>query len=369
MRQSTCSRKARERVKAHTRWKLARHSNFACSICGNIPIVFHHIEEWSKRFSNDERFLIPICDKCHRRVHGEGGSVFSKDDLYEFKATPKRPSILKDKFPLEQKRGYSFFVGSNFIADGEKASLFRFPDGHCLVSIDTSPGILRLSILAGIQNGEAVYLIKDNELLIDSQDVWDMKYSGSSLKIWKIANGKEVVFIDLIIKPDVIIIRRMNTSFNGITFRVRKLRAPQQRQVRKIVAGVKHHEELYHEMSAEIDKQPRIGYVVNGVDIDTLIKQLRKDDLRMRLEQDLRYGFCKQFRWDWRYYQGVLNRVLRESPIFGRDRDVPPNLPAELRRMHEAAATIKAKYREEFEELSDVVAEFGGVIWLGNFEV
>jgi hypothetical protein len=135
MRSSTCSREARERIKSDIRLRLAQHSNFACSICGGIPIVFHHIQEWSKSFSNDEQILIPICDRCHRGIHGEGGgNMFSKKELYEYKANPKRPRILADKLPLERKQGYSFFIGCNFIANGEKVSLFKLRGGHSLAS-------------------------------------------------------------------------------------------------------------------------------------------------------------------------------------------------------------------------------------------
>ena len=48
--------------------------------------------------------------------------------------------------PLEAKRKYSFFIGSNFITDGEKASLIRFPKGHSLMTINTSNGILKFNV-------------------------------------------------------------------------------------------------------------------------------------------------------------------------------------------------------------------------------
>jgi hypothetical protein len=228
-------------------------------------------------------------------------------------------------------------------------------------------GILRLSILAGIQNDEPAYLIRENELVIQSEDVWDMKYSGSSLKIWRMVDGKKKdVFIDLVIKPDVIIIRRMNTNFNGKAFRVRKLRAPQRRQVNKIASRVKQCEELDHELSAQIDSRPRVGGVYDGIDIDALIKGVQRDTLKMRLEQNLCYGFCKQFNWDWPYYWWVLDGVLRGSPVFGRTEQDQSILPPEFRAMHDRVANIKEKYKEEFEELGNVIAEYDGVVWLEN---
>ena len=91
--------------------------------------------------------------------------MYSKDELYEFKANPERPPILKDKLPLERKKGYSFFVGCNFIASGESVSLFRFSNGHCLTSIDTSADLLKLNVLAGLDENEPVYLIRENEFV------------------------------------------------------------------------------------------------------------------------------------------------------------------------------------------------------------
>ena len=189
--------------------------------------------------------MVPICDKCHRGIHGEGGELFSKEKLYEYKKNPKRPSILRDQLPLERKRHYIFFIGSNFIAHGSKAALSKFPGGHHLAAIDTSEGVLKLTILEGIKNSTRSYLIEENELVIDSQDIWDMRYSRDFLKIWRMKNYEKTIFIDLIIKPDVIIIRRMNTTFNNIPFRIYKLRNPQKQQVDKIVEIVNSYDNLY----------------------------------------------------------------------------------------------------------------------------
>lgn len=360
MEHSTCSHRARERIKSDVRRRLARHANFGCSICGGIPIVFHHIEEWSKQFSNDEKYLIPICDKCHRHIHGVGGCFYSRAELYEFKDTPERPPILRYDLPLGRKRHYSFFVGSNFITNGEKAALaFEFSKGHPLVSIDTSSGILKLSILASLRNDKATYLIRDNELTIDSQDIWNMQYSGASLQIWRRIPDREkaTIFIDLAIQPDVIIIRRMNSRFNDKTFRIGKWRKPHQRQVGKIAEQVRQCESLYRERSAQID----------GVDIDTLIKQTQKDTLRMRIEQWLSHEFCREFNWDWPYYCWVLRSVLEKSPVFARNKDLQANLSEEHRRINETVAGIRARYQEEFDELKDVFVEYDGNIWLNNF--
>jgi len=363
MNSSICSKKVRERIPSDVRRRIAQSSNFACSICGKIPIIFHHIEEWSKKYSNDEKYLISICDTCHRRIHGEYGILFSKKELYYHKNNPKKPLLLSDLLPLENKRNYSFFIGSNFLSDGEKAH-YRF-SGASLFTIDTSNGLLKLSILSGIQNGEPVYLMKDNELIVATQDVWDMSYSGNSLKIWKRSDNKKIIFINLIFKSEVIIIKEMNTSFNGIPFRVFKLRSPRKRQIDKIVKKVKECEEVYYKRSLEIDNLPRIHGIHRGIDYDAEIKKTQKLELKWYLERYLEYEFYKEFKWEWNYYFKVLSEVLEKSPIF-KNNNFPIFFPNELRKTKERIEQIRKKYSKEFETLKDIIVKYGDSIHYGN---
>lgn len=364
MKSSTCSCKTREHIKSEVQRKLLQYSNFSCSICGEIPVVFHHIEEWSNSFSNDEDILIPICDKCHRGIHGEGGTMYSKDELYKYKAEPIRPSLLLDKHDYRMKEGFSFFIGSNFVAQGTEASLFKFSGRYGLLSIDTSAKVLKLSILAKTHEGEGVYLIKDNLLMINTEDIWNMRYSRSSLKIWRMIGNKKTVFIDLNIKPDIIIIREMNTIFDGKPFRIYKLRKPHQRQVKKIESKVRQYEKLYYGLAVEIDNRPQISGEFDGLDIDACIKQTQKDILRINMESELKYAFCENFNWDWSYCQWVLSQVLSESDIFGKNTGVPSNVPEKFMRKVEK---IKIKYKKEFDESENIVVDYNGIILLGNF--
>lgn len=262
--------------------------------------------------------MVHICDKCHRGIHGEGGELFSKEELYEYKKNPKGPSILRDQLPLERKRHYTFIIGSNLIAHGSKAALSKFPGGHHLAAIDTSEGVLKLTILEGIKNSTRSYLIEENELVIDSQDIWDMRYSRDFLKIWRMKNYKKTIFIDLIIRPDVIIIRRMNTTFNNIAFRIYKLRNPQKQQVDKIVEIVNSYENLYKEISEQIDQSPKMGRVFDGFDFDDFTKQTQKNIIKTRMEQALFFDHSKQFKWDRSYYHWIIQKILDNSEIFGK---------------------------------------------------
>ena len=366
MKAEFCSRKAREHISSNVRQQLALDSNFACSICGKIPIVFHHIEEWSKKYSNDYDVLIPVCDLCHRGIHGEGGSLFSKSELYECKRNPKRPSILKDRLPLDRKRSFSFFVGSNFIAYGSKANLFRFPDGNHLTSIDISDGNLRLSILQKIADGKEFYLIKENELMIDPVDIWDMRYSRNSLRIWKITDGRKRIFIDLIIKPELIVIKRMETTFNGQPFRIYKLRTPHRKKVARLQEIIQFYEAKYKEVSEQIDLLPADYENHNGLDIDSFIKQTQKDIIRMRFEQAILHDHYKEFKWDWSYYSWVVDKLFKNSEIFRLRQSIPTPVPTEYEQISMHISKIKETYSKDFDELEDTVAEYGRMRFSGS---
>jgi hypothetical protein len=357
---TTCSQRVREKIPANIRRKVACVAHFSCSICRSIPIVFHHIEDWSTHGSNDEQYLIPLCDKCHRSIHGQGGSLYSKSELYEFKNTVNQPLILHDKLFIGTKKNYSFFIGSNFIANGEKANLIKLPGGHHLASIDTSDGVLKLSVLAEISGQNTIYLIKDNELMINTENIWDMHYSPTSLKIWKMVRDRKRVFIHLILKPDVIIIREMHTIFNEKLFRIFKLRRPQQSQLDKIYRKVRDYENIYQNESKKIDNLPPRYGIREGIDYDAIVKRSQKNQIKKRLEEDLNHEFSMNFNWDREYYQTVLSEILEKSSVF---RKSPPSelmLPSQGKRIQEHVREMRNKYSEEFEAVKNVVAEYGG---------
>lgn len=366
MNHSQCSRTARERIRSDIRREIGKSSRFACCICGDIPIVIHHIEEWANKKSNDKRYLIAICDKCHRRIHGKGGNLYSKPDLYRYKAAPKRPNLLKDKLPLERQRGYSFFVGSNFIKDGEIAWLIKLSDKHKLITIDTSNGLLKLSILSGMNQGEPTYLIKENELMIEADDIWDMHYSGNSLKIWRTIQGKKSIFIDMSLYSDVIIIKRMQTTFNGVPFRIYKHRSLQKRQIDKISKKVKECEELYNKLSQQIDQIPEQYGVHDGVDYDAEIKNAEKTILKSKITGWLSREFYKTFNLGWVRYQLILDEILRESQILKIDFDKEIDLPEGMQMFNERIRKIREKYTKEFDSLKNIVIEYGGMTYKEN---
>lgn len=366
MKSESCVRKSRENIHTNVKHQLLQESNFSCSICGKIPIVFHHIEEWSKKHSNDADVLIPICDACHRGIHGEGGNLYSKEELYDFKKNPERPLILKDKLTLERKKDFSFFIGSNFIEQGSMASLIRFPDGSHLTSIDISDGNLKLSILEKIVDNEKFYLIKENELMVDPSDIWDMHYSRNSLKIWKMSDGKKKIFIELIIRPELIVIKGMETTFNGKPFRIYKPRAPHKSKVLKLEEIIHYYEDRYREISEQIDALPRVYESYNGFDFDGYIKQTRKDIIKTQLEQAILFDHQKEIKWNRLYYVNVVNKLFKKSDVFGSSTNTQHHLPKEYEIVESHISKIKEAYSKDFDGLEDIVMEYGGLAFSGT---
>jgi len=254
---------------------------------------------------------------------------------------------------------YAFFVGSNFIAFGNNIPIFNLPDGHDLLSINVENGRFRLSVLAEADNNNKQYLIKDNELILDTEDIWDMRYSGSRLKIIKINNGKETIFVDINFHEDAVILRQMNTSFNGKPFQVRKLRKPWKKQVTKIEQIVEELEQEYYSVAAKIDNRPQTDDTFGGRNVGELMAETDKMIIKHQIEQWLSHEYYKNFKWDWYYYHWVLDKVLKKSPVFGDKYESSANI-------NDAITVIKEKYKRDFKELEDVIVEYNGVIWQQN---
>ena len=188
----------------------------------------------------------------------------------------------------------------------------------------------------------------------DSEEIWNMQYSGNSLKIWK---KKRSIFIDLIIIPGIIIIKRLETTFNGKPFRIYNQRKPQQRQVDKIINKVKECEEWYNTSAQEVDMR----YRNQMEDIRGSIKESNK----IRILMYLYHEYCKEFSWPWQYYMDVIEQILEESPVFKKQKVDYSDWPPEIRKMKEDVAILKEKYKDVFEEFKDTVVEYNSHKWAG----
>jgi hypothetical protein len=201
--------------------------------------------------------------------------------------------------------------------------------------------------------------------MIDPADVWDMRYSRNSLKIWKITDGKKRIFIDLVIKPELIVIKRMETKFNGQLFRIYKHRAPHPTKILKLKEIVRFYEDKYNEFSKQIDELPREYENYKGLDIDGFIKQSQKDIIKTRFEQAILYDHQKEFKWDWPYYVKVVHKLFKDSEIFRSRFNFQTHLPKEHEKINLHIFKIREKYSKDFDVLQGIVVEYGGMNFCG----
>jgi len=157
----------------------------------------------------------------------------------------------------------------------------------------------------------------------------------------------------------------MNSEFNGQPFRVYKIRKPQKRQMEKILHWVGNCEKDYLQISAQIDKRPRVAKPFKGFDVDKQIKQIHKDNLKRDIERYLDNLLEKNFKWDWYYRNHVLDEILQQSPIFSRKNKHFSRSP-ELTAMFKKVDRLKKKYEKEFKELQGIVVEKQGLIITGS---
>lgn len=240
-----------------------------------------------------------------------------------------------------------------------------------IVEIDVSDGYFKLRILGGVRDGKPCYLIYNNELMVDTGtlNITKMQYSGPSVKIWERRNGKEVVLIDMMILDEAIIIRSLDTEFNGQPVRIYKMRSPQKRQLSKIHSWMQEAEKCYRRASKQIDGQPQIVKPFNGIDIDSQLKQLRKDMVRRELERRLEGIIEDNFDWNWHYRHHVLDTVLQQSVIFRhKSQRMFDSLP-EIEKVHRKVARLRKKYKKHFQDLQDVIVESQGFIVQGTMMV
>ena len=152
--------------------------------------------------------------------------------------------------------------------------------------------------------------------------------------------------------------------------RIYKPRVPHRAKVLKLKEIIRCYEDKYKELSEQVDALPREHEIHHDWgDIDALIKQSQKDIIRIRFEQAILYDHQKEFKWNWPYYFGVVDKLFKDSEIFGSSPKFQPHIPEGFEKMLSHISNIKEAYCKDFEELEDIVVEYGGRVFSGNIMI
>jgi len=158
--------------------ELRQEVNFGCAICGNPLFEYHHIIPIEEKQHNDPNHMIVLCANHHRLA--DNGTI-KRNILYEIKKKPFNSDKTTDKF-IFQSRFPGIVLGT--VAVLFLKNIINF-DGKVVLAMDIRySGFLQLDAEIFDIDGNVIASIKNNEWIVYTTDIWDMKYHGKHLKIW-----------------------------------------------------------------------------------------------------------------------------------------------------------------------------------------
>lgn len=207
----------RPHVPESMRRQLRKEVNFACPICGSIPLQCHHI---LSRCVNNPSHMIMLCGRCHDNVT-KGG--ITEEELYELKErlksvkrTPVRGKLAVGTNVTIVKLGGTFF---------ENFPIPLMVDDVPLIKIGVSSGNVLFSAFFFGPKDELIAKVEENEWIIleevkDIDRIWNIKQEEKKLKILYKPRGHNIgLEISSFNELDVIEITG-RLCFRGVTVRM-----------------------------------------------------------------------------------------------------------------------------------------------------
>ena len=168
---------------------LRQQAYFGCAKCGNPILEYHHIIPWAERKHNDPDHMVALCPTHHQQF-----GKLSSEESYEVKANPKNKLVGKIYGELGTDREVtSFLVGSNTYIDTPIIfSYFERP----IIRYTIENRQTLLDVYIPKQDMWPDVYIKRNDMIVNSDGMWDIEFRTNYLKIQKRA-GANFFEIDL----------------------------------------------------------------------------------------------------------------------------------------------------------------------------
>ena len=161
----------RTSVPEEIRRQLRREANFACAICGSIPIELHHIIPVAERSHNDPEHMIYLC----RNHHGDADrNAINREELYEIKRKIKdnKAGAIRGKLAVNTNNIPILKLGSAFFEN------FHIPlmiDNIPVIEVGVSYGNVFINANFYGPNDELIARIRENEWIVFHEDIKDIK--------------------------------------------------------------------------------------------------------------------------------------------------------------------------------------------------
>ncbi|MCP9481663.1 HNH endonuclease [Shimia sp. CNT1-13L.2] len=160
------------------RRQLRQEACFGCASCGNPILEYHHIIPWSEKKHNDPDHMVALCGTCHTKF-----GKLRRNRAYELKENPFNRikgkiygELGTDKAVTKLRVGSTTFENTPTVFSFFEAPLiqFRIEDGQLLLSAYIPAEDMWPSIL-----------IKDNDLLVNTENMWDVSFATNVLTVQK----------------------------------------------------------------------------------------------------------------------------------------------------------------------------------------
>lgn len=191
-------------IPAQIRRELRQEANFGCAFCGTPVIQYHHIIPYSEIEKHIPEEMVALCPNCH--AEADAGSI-TREELYEAKESPHNTDIVDYMFYFEPQPPI-LLLGSAHVEFGERGtiSLLRIK-GEDIISARYVQDRLHFDIHFFSEDNDLIASITDGEWWAKTDNLWDLKYKKTWLKIW---NSNEEVGLKLEYNPD-----NRHISFKG----------------------------------------------------------------------------------------------------------------------------------------------------------
>lgn len=173
-------------ISEEMRRQLRREANFACAICGSIPISLHHIIPVAEKPHNDPEHMIYLCRNCHENADR---NAITREELYEIKRRlmDNKHGVIRGKLSVNTNNIPIIKLGSAF-----------FENFHIPLMIDTTP-VIEIGVSCGNvlinasfygPDDELIAKIRENEWIVFPEGIkdikgrfWDIQHREKKLKI------------------------------------------------------------------------------------------------------------------------------------------------------------------------------------------
>ena len=202
------SEKEQRYIPLPVRRTLRQEAYFGCAKCGNPILEYHHIIPWAERKHNDPDHMVALCPTHHQQF-----GKLSSDESYEVKANPKNKLVGKIYGELGTNREVtSFLVGSNTYRNTPIIfSYFERP----LIGYTIENRQALLDVYIPKQDMWPDVYIKRNDMIVNSDGMWDIEFRTNYLKIQKRAQAN---FFEIDLRGEAALINGA-FSINGEDFK------------------------------------------------------------------------------------------------------------------------------------------------------